>query len=301
MEKTQLAKLGMFKAVLTHCRKNEHLMKFNAVLTEVYHTLGQRIADIGMVMQSQQRIITGIVLEKMYAREALTADILMLTKMLYTLATRTGNMVMLKEMSSSASKLKRMKDDTFTTYCMNTLKVASVHLAALNNYNISEESLKEIGEKVTAFSEASPQPRNAVSQRAANRKALDLLIREINALLKNQLDILVSPFKISEPEFYNAYKSNRKTLSLTGTTTQLKGTILLSGTKKPITGVEIQVWDGGTEPVAIALSNVKGNYRIAGITPGFSTIKVRDEKGNEKVVKDFDMNMGKVNRLDFSL
>jgi Carboxypeptidase regulatory-like domain len=300
MNKIQNSKIEMFKAVRIHCKRNEHIMVSLPALEKVYHTLGQQLENITAALRLQEKVITGIVIDKARSRKLLTEDVLDIANALSAYAAQTQDHILLKETDTSVSRVNHMSDESFYRFCTNTIAMAMERSGLLKEYGVTGEQLTLLTEKSRVFHENSSSPRNAISERSASRKNITQLIRETNTLLNSQMDALVRPFRKTEPDFYNAYISNRKTILLPGTITQLKGTVLSARGKKPLTGISIELLNDAGETLISSLSNTSGNYLLKGLPVGSFTVKAADEEGNEKLVKGVEVHLGKVNRLDIA-
>jgi protocatechuate 3,4-dioxygenase beta subunit len=94
-----------------------------------------------------------------------------------------------------------------------------------------------------------------ITARAATKKDMENIIREIRALLNDKMDLSMNSIKKSEPEFFNTYTSARVTVDLKGkrsvkqpvsdTTGMISGTVTDSETGDPIADAIVQL--EGTE------------------------------------------------------
>jgi Carboxypeptidase regulatory-like domain len=301
MNKIQNSKIEMFKAVKIHCSRNEQIIASLPALEKVYKMLDQKLAGITGAIQLQEKVITGVVMNKDRDRQLLTEEILVAANALSAYAAQTGDNVLLKETETSLSRLNRMSDESFYRFCVNTIKMAGTKEDLLKEYGLTTMQLSVLSEKAQVFHENSTAPRNAISERSASRKHIIQLIKATNELLTSQMDPLVLSFKKTMPDFYNAYKSNRKTILATGTITQLKGTVQVEKGKKTLTGVRIELLNHAGEIIAASVSNTNGNYQMKGLPIGSFSIRTTDAAQKEKLIPGVEIQLGKVNRLDIAL
>jgi Carboxypeptidase regulatory-like domain len=298
MTKKQAAALEMFQAVLAHFNSNQTLIENFAAITEARATLAEKLNALADALQVQGKVITGITLRKKHTRELLTDDIVILANALFAFANVTGNEELQKTAAISFSALNRMKDAVLNAYCRNLLDAMIPHQKALTGFGIEQDMITTLNAKVDAWYQNNTQTRNAVSMRVAGSKELKLIFAGISQLLRMRIDPLMLQFKKTEPAFYNSYRNNRKMRAPIITSTQLSGKVRSSKDKKALAGAEIQVWNGGSDPVATAYSNREGNYRIPQLPNGNFTVRVKKGDTTVDAATDVTILLGQVNRLD---
>lgn len=89
------------------------------------------------------------------------------------------------------------------------LKKATEHLNDLGMYGVDQSGIDALQEVRDSLSVYSDKPRNAQVQRRVITLELYALQREIDALLRDQMDALVSVLRTNSLGFYNAYNSAR--------------------------------------------------------------------------------------------
>jgi hypothetical protein len=111
------------------------------------------------------------------------------------------------------------------------------------------------------------------------------------------MDKTVLGFKTSNPDFVTTYKANRIIIDPGQSTTTLKGVILNSVDKSPISGATILVIETGNK----TSSNEKGSYQIKPIPAGIYTISISAPKYQDKTEKEITVKQGQNTTLDFIL
>ena len=80
-------------------------------------------------------------------------------------------------------------------------------MEALADYGVTAAKLTALKKKIDGFEALHTKPRQNISNRSAATARLPQLLRQADEILRGRLDPLVVQFKVSAPEFYNAYQA----------------------------------------------------------------------------------------------
>ena len=131
-------------------------------------------------------------------------------------------------------------------------------------------------------------PRNSAAQKKTIRENLKKLIAEVDTVLKEQMDKTVVGFKAAHPDFVSTYKANRVIIDPGKSATTLKGVILNSMDKSPVSGATIVIMETGNK----TSRDEKGTYEIKPIPAGIYTINISAPKYKDKTEKEVTVKQG---------
>ena len=94
---------------------------------------------------------------------------------------------------------------------------AQEHIEALEDYGVTPDTLDRLIEARDAYKAAVNIPRDAVVERKFATAEISLLVSQIDGLLSNQLDLLVSNLQLTEHEFHVKYYGARVIVNLKAT------------------------------------------------------------------------------------
>ena len=89
------------------------------------------------------------------------------------------------------------------------VKTAKGNLKALADFGVSKEILTEINTSMEEYRVLIGKPRSILNTKFVALDAVDQLIDEGNALLRDKMDNMMLMFRESNPEFYNGYERAR--------------------------------------------------------------------------------------------
>lgn len=297
MNATQEAKLNMFRATQKHCNDNPAIVATIPAFQTAAGTLNTTIAGIIATAQQEDLVTKGITVDKAEAKKTLCQLAADIAAPIVAYAAATKNNKLLKEVNYTHSDLIRTKDDQLAPRCKNIYDAAQANAAALRDYGITATTTETLLTTINNYQAKVPDPRNAAAQKATIRTNLKNLIKEADQILKLQLDKTVLGFKTSHPDFVTAYKANRVIIDPGKSTTTLKGVIINSTNKSPVSGATILVVETGNK----TSGNEKGSYQIKPIPAGIYTINISAPKYKDSTQKEVTVKQGQITTLNFVL
>jgi hypothetical protein len=219
---------------------------------------------------------TGNTMNKALLRQDLIARALDISRKAGAYARLAQNVVLAQEVFFRESTLMRSTDSLLKDRATLILNKAKERLDELTSYGITEEALKALQTAIDLFSASIPKTRLDITERKQSAFRLAKLFESNDALLE-KLDDLMEIVRISQPDFYNAYRSNRKVTETARTTLALKATVSDAITKERIKGVKVSfVFQNGnltpssgkTEIAKVKITSEKGMFRIKRLAAG---------------------------------
>lgn len=212
MNKKDNQKMNMYAAVLQTCRAQqsawEQIPTFvNAVnalenkLNELHHTHVEQVkATIGALGSSAG---------KKALREELTVRLYVISKALSLKGLITKDHNLQISYKTSASGWKSLPGNALMHKTEQMMLDLEIHGESLIEYGVAAEYISETQALFASMNTVLFEPRVAI----VNKKQLTQKVKEqrqgIDQLLKEQLDILILPFKSSLPVFFNKYRGAR--------------------------------------------------------------------------------------------
>jgi hypothetical protein len=297
MNATQESKLNMYRATQKHCTDNAAVVASVPAFETALNVFNVKVSAIIAAAQQEDVVTKGITVDKTEAKKTLCRLTTDIAAPIFAYASSTSNNKLKQEVNFSYSDLLRTKDDVMAPRCQNIKDIGMANLSGLKPYGITSAGLDALQTEIDNYQVKVPTPRNSAAQKKTIRENIKSLIKEADLVLKEQLDKTVVGFKASNPDFVSTYKTNRVIIDPGKSTTTLKGVILNSMDKSPVSGATILVVETGNK----SSGNQKGSYEIKPVPAGIYTISISAPKYNSKTVKEVTVKQGQNTTLDFVL
>lgn len=297
MTSRQEAKLSMYNAVSTYCANNASVtasvLAFQSAVTEFDNV----VALIRNASQVETNAISGITEDKANLKEALCITAASVASSIFAYAVTINNAELKQQVNYPLSTLQYLRDELLAGTCRNIVGAGTANLAALVDYGITQPKLDDFIDQIEDYEDAVPEPRNAVSNRAAQSAAISSYMKDADAILKYRMDKLALQFRATNMNFYNNYRNNRVIVDPGSSSTQLVGAVKQTSSDIIVAGATIQV----VELNLTATTNALGLYAIPVTDPGLYTVTFNAEGYEEKTVTAVQVKLGKTTNLDAEL
>jgi len=295
MKAAQESKLNMYRATQMYCADNATIVGTVPAFSTALNSFNVKVSAIMAAARQEDLVTKGITIDKSQARKTLcqlTADI---AAPVFAYASATSNNQLKQEVNFSYSDLYKTKDDILVPRCQNIKDLAAQNIRAMAAYGLTEASLNALQTEIDNYQAKVPTPRNSAAQKKTIRANIKNLFKEADTVLKEQMDKTLAGFKATNPDFVSTYKANRVIIDPGTSITTLKGVILNSKDKSPVSGATILVVETGNK----ASGNEKGSYQIKPISAGIYTISISAPKYKDKTEKEVTVKQGQNTTLDF--
>lgn len=143
------------------------------------------------------------------ARDALE-DVLFLTcEALAVLAHTANDHDLLALVTVRRSTLERFDDEELSNRAATVATEANARKTALAGLNVTQTNLDELTQALARFNTSKTNPRAATATKKVQTASLASLIREANAILRNQIDRMMNLFSRTNPDFVAEYRAAR--------------------------------------------------------------------------------------------
>lgn len=209
-------KLKMYKAVESLCTANATVWNGVPAFATAFGNFTAKVAVLDQLVLNQDVGIVGVKDVKDQERTE-TADLThKVASALRVLGKNTANKSLLALLRFPDSELYYSGSAT-TLKLMNRVKDAAVqHVAALADYGIPQTQVDDLVLRVNQLSVTFGSTRNAIVDRGKTTELINETVREIDALLKKELDLLVEVLKSDHHAFALSYQLAREIVDLHG-------------------------------------------------------------------------------------
>ncbi|HAP70335.1 MAG TPA: hypothetical protein DCR04_11535 [Flavobacteriales bacterium] len=275
MNDSQSNNLDMYIVVSGFYALHQTIIDVVPARTAAFATLAANIAIINKEIAGQSSNTTGVTQDKTAARDTLNTTTIELLSPAKAWAVFEKNNTLAAEFDYSLSEIQAIKDDTMQGFCMHRLQLINDNITAMADFGIDPALLVSWQAAIDAYTAILESPREAINSRHLKTLHLKILFKETSALLRNQLDPLMVPFKNVEPQIYYGYKQARMIINRGGSapnpnpkpdTATLFGRVTNEAEGIPIAGAVISMSSSPISGVTIT-SDENGEFRREGITP----------------------------------
>ena len=207
-------KLSMYRAVFTFSDDIPWVTLIATVpmLQNKFAILGHLLTPLeagseGQSTSTQQS--TGATADKSTRRANLVTAILAVAAPLYAVAASLGDNEIKAVADVTASKLKALRDDLLGSRANSIHVLASANAAALVPAGVTAAILLDLLNKKNTWIANTQRPRQLKAVAKGHSATLVAQFKAVDALLKEQIDKLVLPFKATSPSFHAVYTANR--------------------------------------------------------------------------------------------
>ena len=215
MNNIQINKSRMYQTVNKVLESNRQMYAGIEELGAAQGQLTNYLELIGSYRQVQELNQTGLTGNKMMLKERLTNQLLKLVAGLSAYATVTRNTVLLAKVFYKPYALQK-PDPVLADIARLILNEAKSYQNELTRFFVTQADLTELETLVTQFMEAIPQKRVATNYSKVSTLNIAAVFAASDKLLKNETDMLMLPFRFTQPDFYEAYKNARIIVKYSG-------------------------------------------------------------------------------------
>lgn len=290
MNNLQENRLSMYLAVRDFLISNSGITKGLPNFETIFSELQNKISEIQSIAEIQKSDTKGFAKQKQQLREKLINLTLDTAHKLNAFAMFSSDTKLQSEVRMTRSKLNKAADTGLRDYAQIIHDKAQANLETLTGYGVTAETQKELLATISDYNASIAGPRVARTETAQATKKLTILFENTDLILEN-IDAAIGILKISQPGFYNGFKTARRIVITGSGSLSLKGFAIDSITSSAIRGVTftfIPVNKGvpGAEGSAgiVKKTAAKGIFFIKNMPQGTYTVKASKPGYKEKVV-----------------
>lgn len=210
MDKLNLNKLTMLRALLSFMQKNQAKWQNIAPIEQVYSQICDLVAEIDSILQAIDNPNAGELEQKQDLKEMLIEDGYELISYIFAYADAQNNAVLRGKVDFPVSDLRNLRDGELPTKLKAILELVIGRETEIEPYGATAEKVDRVRNLIGQYEEQLPKTRNNVSDKKSGNAKIKVAMKTATNILSNQLDKIMLRFKKEDPTFYVAYTSNRK-------------------------------------------------------------------------------------------
>jgi hypothetical protein len=176
---------------------------------EIVESLEGKIGAI-LARSIKQKARTGFTAQKKAAFQAMVDTGFTVCSGLKALASATGNAQLLAQSDFSRSDLARGRAADVVNRCQTILTLGEEHKVALAaKYHVVAADQTALSGAIATFTSVQTKPRQGLAASASATTDLVTLFEELDVILNEQLDPLMTTFRFTQPTFFAEYETAR--------------------------------------------------------------------------------------------
>lgn len=297
MSSNKNAKLAMYRSTQTCCANHQVIIDSTPALKAALVLLGTKLDAITAQQVKLATVITGFTAEKEQLRKDMVLQANAIAGMLFALAATTEDAALQVQSHFTLNALEKMTSLDVADACRMLHGLAAGRSDELPAYGLSAGMLEAFSHAIDAYRLLIEKPRWAIAKQAGERKRMDQLFSETDALLRDRVDKLVVQFRESHPEFVAVYKSARLIYDPPTVHTRLKGTARTPD-GQALGGVTLILRNG--DVVVTVLTGDDGTFDKQ-LKNGIYEVHAEKAGLQSYDLAELKVRRGRVNHLDFVL
>lgn len=216
MNSKQINKNRMYGTTILVLDNNLALVEAIPELAAAHQQLKEKMALIDQERQVQEVDNSGLTRNKSLLREELTTLLLRFSAAVVAVSATRNDVVLRTKVNYRLSDLKKSSDQVLCDIAVMINRIASSMAPDLEKYFVGKGELARFDELTAEFKLSIPLKRVAVSSSKVSTGNIDEVYHEMDALLRNRVDLLMQPYQFTQPNFFHAYKNGRMVINYSG-------------------------------------------------------------------------------------
>lgn len=209
MNRKQTNRVTMFKTTAGYLNDNNSVWNAMSSFVTSVQQLNDKLSAIDQTAQTQETPTAGAAVDKAAARESLEDVLFLMCEALGLIGMRTSNNDLLTLTALSPASIHRFNDEGLANRAATVLERANGRKTDLAELHVTQENIDELSQALENFTGAKEKPRTVTATRVAETESLESLIRDVNGLLRHEIDRLVNLFLRANSKFVGGYRSAR--------------------------------------------------------------------------------------------
>lgn len=124
-------------------------------------------------------------------------------------ASGTGNEALKADANISLKQMVVAKETDADDIALYLYELGNKHLQGASDFGLDQADLDSLAKSVVNFNELVGKPKLSIAESKATREQMDLLFKEADKILNEQLDNMSLRFAKTNPAYYSRYQSAR--------------------------------------------------------------------------------------------
>jgi len=223
MKSKQIGKLNMYNTVSGVMNDNQQTWTRVYQLKNVFDKFSVNTRHLAELKTEQEKDLQPLLSAMFEKRETLIISGTPVVNIILAYSHDKKEKKLLKKMNLSKSKLEKSKDTDLIDECKTIYKAAKKLFKSSSEetensdnksvkileYGLSEKMIVDLQAAVNDFINARLALHDAIQGKDKMDKQISSVLKKNEKLLKNKMDLLISIFETSNPDFYKAYMEAR--------------------------------------------------------------------------------------------
>ncbi len=289
--------LSMKLSVEKVLNDNKTLWQLIVQFALVFSSFSLKLKQLVIERQVQEKQIKGITQNKANRKLTMCELAVEVSAIVMAYANSINDNELRNLVNYSFSRLKQDRDTRSRDRCLLIYNTALPLEVKLADFGLGDDKLKDLKDAIDSYVELLSAPRTATGERKTSGANIETLIKETDGLLKDSLDLMMVPFKTSNPNFYKNYMSARMVIDLGHRSAKpisvVSGNAINFETEEKI--VNAKIYLVGDEKNVVK-SDENGAYKI-GVYKAGENVLIAEKEGFKKceemlfTIKDEDLEL----------
>lgn len=242
----------------------------------IYKTFRDQLAEIQNITEQQSFDMVGIAT----SRKQLKHDLAIMTddiaRKLHVFAHLTNDYALLYETWFPQSELLACSDSILMDRAKGIYDRMSSYLRELTLYGITADTQLAFSKAISNFAATLPLRPVNISDAKVKARQISGCFKSADLALQ-QIDAMISIFRFSVPDLYNAYKQSRKIMEHGSQPVALKGMVTDANTNAPVKGVAVlfvRCDKSFQQPPFVRYSADYGDFNVESLAEGTYEVKL---------------------------
>lgn len=201
--------LDMYGVVNTLYTANQAVIDAVVARANAFAAFQANVTAINANIANQSLVVSGVTADKGQARETLDNLSQVIFAIARTWALAMNDLTSAGEFDFSLSEIAKVKDDTVISFVEHRLAIVDSNIAALADYGITPALVAQWQDAISDYAAVVSLPRTAIVSRSTSTAQLGQLFNVTQRLLRDTIDPLMLPFKVSDPALHTQYRKAR--------------------------------------------------------------------------------------------
>lgn len=207
----------MYNAVISVVNGNSNLWSGLPAFTNVFGLLNQKVTALQQAAYGQSLALVGVSAVKNAKKEIISGKTMVIVSSIAAYAAVNKDVELFNKMKISKSQLETAAIAELKQKIDLVLNKANELVNDLGDYGVNQGMIDELQTLRDELDTLLVSPRKAIVERKVLTRKTALLIKEIDLMLKLQLDKLMVVLKEANPDFFAAYVGARVIIDLKAT------------------------------------------------------------------------------------
>jgi len=206
-------KLTMYKTVLEIVSVNATSWEGIPAFVDTVEKFREKVSFLEDKEQVQRLSTVGVVAARDTLRNSSANQLMRISGALSALGKANGDDILHLQMKISPSTLRRSTRSEYLSVISSIVNCAAQHVEELLNYGITAQEVLDLYDLKVQLMNSSIRPRAAMIDRKGSTVMIAKLEKEIDDLLKNELDEMMKIINVTNNDFYRDYKAARSIIN----------------------------------------------------------------------------------------